>query len=123
MQGLGLKAGFSYTPVATGNVIVVLSCQLKNGTASDGGNAQGRYGTGVAPSVNGAASGNQFGATQTFSTASSSAGGTSMNWTVVIMGRITGLALNTAVWFDLALETVTGGAVTGNGPQIVIHEA
>jgi len=118
-MGLGLVAGFTLTPQVTGNVVVWMGGVALNSTAAgDGTNVTGRYGTGTAPS-NGATTGlgTAFGQTQHF-IASTTAGQQGF----IVMGKITGLTLNTAVWFDLSLLAVTAGGSTIKDAQIVVFE-
>jgi hypothetical protein len=119
-MGLGLVSGFTITPQVTGNVCVWIAGVALNSTAAgDGTNITGRWGTGTAPS-NGATSGlgTQFGAIQHF-IGSTTAG--QQGW--MVMGRVTGLALNTAVWFDVSLVAVTGGGSTVKDCQIIVFES
>ncbi len=118
-MGLGLVSGFTITPQVTGNVVVWIAGVALNATgAGDGTNVTGRYGTGTAPS-NAATSGlgTQFGAIQHF-IASTTAGQQGF----CVMGRITGLALNVAVWFDVSLLAVTAGGSSVKDVQIVVFE-
>lgn len=118
-MGLGLVSGFTITPQVTGNIVVWIGGIVLNSTAAgDGTNITGRYGTGTAPS-NAATSGlgTQFGAIQHF-IASTTAGQQGF----VVMGKITGLTLNAAVWLDLSLLAVTGGGSTVKDVQIIVFE-
>jgi len=118
-MGLGSVGGFTITPQVTGNVMVWIGGMVLNSTAAgDGTNITGRWGTGTAP-VNGATSGlgTQFGAIQHF-IASTTAGQQGF----IVMDKITGLALNTAVWFDVSLLAVTGGGSSVKDVQIVVFE-
>jgi hypothetical protein len=118
-MGLGLVSGFTITPQVTGRVMVFIAGMVLNSTAAgDGTNVTGRWGTGTAPS-NGATSGlgTQFGAIQHF-IASTTAGQQGF----MVMGVVTGLTLNTAVWFDVSLLAVTGGGSTVKDVQIIVVE-
>lgn len=118
-MGLGSVSGFTITPQVTGNVVVWIGGMALNSTAAgDGTNITGRYGTGTAP-ANGdtAGLGTAFGIVQHF-VASTTAGQQGF----IVMGRITGLSLNTAVWFDLSLLAVTAGGSTVKDVQIVVFE-
>ncbi len=118
-MGLGLVTGFTITPQVTGRVLVIIAGMALNASAAgDGTNITGRYGTGTAPS-NAATTGlgTQFGAIQHF-IGSTTAGQQGF----IVMGIITGLALNTAVWFDVSLLAVTAGGSTIKDAQIVVFE-
>ncbi len=118
-MGLGLVSGFTITPQVTGNVVVWIGGTALNSTAAgDGTTITGRYGTGTAPS-NAATSGlgTAFGTPQRF-VASTTAGQQGF----IVMGRITGLALNVAVWFDLSLLAITAGGSSVKDVQIIVFE-
>jgi hypothetical protein len=114
MMGLAIPI----TPQITGRLRVIIAGMVLNSTlAGDGTNVTGKFGTGTAP-VNGAASaGSTVGITQHF-IASTVAG--QQGFTV--LGVITGLTLNVAVWIDLELLAVTGGGSTVKDVQWVIEE-
>ncbi len=116
---MGLGASFVLTPTVSGNVIVVIAGMAINTTlAGDGTTITGRRGTGTAP-VNGATSslGTSFGLPQHYV-----AGTTSEQAGFTVMGRITGLTLNTQVWFDLSLVAVTGGGASVKDVQFIAFE-
>lgn len=118
-MGLGLVSGFSYTPIRSGNLIVMIAGMVFNSTAAgDGVTIRGRFGTGTAP-ANAATTGlgTQFSIDQRF-VASTTAGKQGF----CVLGKITGQALNTALWFDLSLIAVTGGGASVQDAQIVIIE-
>jgi hypothetical protein len=118
-MGLGLVSGFSITPQVTGRIAIFVAGMVLNSTAAgDGVNINGRYGTGTAPS-NGATTGlgTQFSITQHF-IASTTAG--QQGFTVI--GKVTGLTLNVAVWIDLSIVAVTGGGASVKDVQIVVYE-
>lgn len=118
MMGLGLVGGFTITPQVTGRVLVIIAGMVLNSTAAgDGTNVTGRWGTGVAPANAAAVTGTQFGAIQHF-IASTTAGQQGFT----CMDKITGLALNVPVWFDLSLLAVTGGGSTVKDVQILVIE-
>ncbi len=118
-MGLGLVSGFTLTPQVTGRVAVwIAGVALNSSAAGDGTNITGRYGTGTAPS-NAATTGlgTQFGAIQHF-VGSTTAGQQGF----MVMGIITGQALNTALWFDVSLLAVTAGGSTVKDCQIIVYE-
>lgn len=116
-KAMGLA--FAYTPTRTGNLVVFMAGVALNATlAGDGTQISGRFGTGSAP-INGATAGlgTLFGLAQHF-IASTTAGQQGF----MCMGKITGQALNTALWFDLSLLAVTGGGSTVKDVQFIVME-
>ena len=93
------------TPAVTGNVRFTVTGSGNNSTAGDGWIVQLRYGTGAAPSNGGALAGTTCGQTK------KTVGGTATN-AFAADCYVTGLTVNTAYWFDLMLEAVTGGTAT-----------
>ncbi len=97
---------------------MVAGMALNSTLAGDGTTITGKYGTGTAP-TNGQTSslGTTFGIAQHFvgATTAAQAGFT-------VLGKITGLALNTAVWFDLTLLAVTGGGASVKDVQFIAFE-
>jgi hypothetical protein len=112
MQGL---AG-SITPVKSGTILILIAGVVINasGTAGDGISTQISYGTGAAPTGNGALAGTQAG-TQMFYTNASTVTAASVLIPFAQHVVVTGLTLNTAYWIDLAAESVgnvsTGGLI------------
>lgn len=118
MMGLGLVSGFSITPQLTGRLLCWIGGVALNSTlAGDGTTITGRFGTGVAPSNAAAVTGTAFGLPQHFIAAT-----TLEQAGFIVMGNITGLTLNTAVWIDLSLLAVTGGGSTVKDVQIIVFE-
>lgn len=118
MMGLGATAGFAYTPVATGRLLILVAGVAMNSTdPGDGTTITGKYGTGSAPANAAASTGTTFGAAQHF-VASTTAG--QQGFTV--LGLISGLTLNTPIWIDLVLVAVSGGGSTVKDVQCVILE-
>jgi hypothetical protein len=106
------------TPTATGKIFVTITGQIRNDTASDGSNCQIRYGTGTAPN-NGVA----FTGTATGTIVNTLNGSlTNVRHPFSVSGVITGLALATAVWLDLAQTSVTGGATTMTNVSVSAYE-
>jgi hypothetical protein len=101
MMGLGTAAGFFYTPKNTGNLSVWVAGTARTATASAAVLIFGKFGTGTAPANAAAPSGTTFGLSQTVS------GTVALGAGFMVMGRITGLALNTAVWIDLDISTAS----------------
>jgi hypothetical protein len=101
--------GCSITPQNTGRVFIIMSGMVLNSTAAGSGVIiTGRRGTGVAP-VNGAISGfgSVWGAQQHF-IASTTAGQQGFSLHAIVSG----LPLNTTVWFDLSIVATTSGGAT-----------
>lgn len=118
-KAMGLGSSFTYTPQKTGNLLVFIAGVALNSTAAgDGTTITGRFGTGTAP-VNAATTGlgTQISIPQHF-VASTTAG--QQGW--MIMGKITGQAIGTPLWFDVSLLAVTGGGSTVKDVQIVVVE-
>lgn len=102
----------SITPTVTGNVFITISGNLSNGggttTAGQGLQWQISYGTGGAPSANGALAGTQVGATQKFLIATTASAGADVAPQFSTQVIVTGLTVNTAYWIDLAAESIVG---------------
>lgn len=120
MMGLGL-AGFSFTPQVTGTLLVWIAGVVRTATAIVANpTVTGKFGTGGAPSNGAGVSGTTFGAAQTVDPVVAGAGG---GETFILMGRLSGLTLGVAVWFDVALAT--GNAADTStiiNTQFVVHE-
>jgi hypothetical protein len=93
------------TPAVTGKLRFTVTGSGNNSTAGDGWIVQLRYGTGSAPANGGALAGVTCGQTK------KTVAGTSTT-TFTADCYATGLTVNTAYWFDLMLEAVTGGTAT-----------
>ena len=110
MQGLG----GSIAPVRTGKVLVSISGTITSTstTAGTGLLLQGSYGTGTAPTNNAALAGTQMGAVQAFSLTNTAAAAGDVQWGFNVQYLITGLALGTTYWLDLAAQAL--GSVSVN---------
>jgi hypothetical protein len=93
------------TPSVTGNILITISGDIDNATNSRGSIVQMRTGTGTAP-INGAASAGtaRGGAVNFFQNSGVTRAPFSLNCV------LTGQTLNTAIWIDVALNSVTGGS-------------
>jgi hypothetical protein len=112
---MGLAA--SFTPISSGNCLVIFTGLATNSVAGDGVQIQARYGTGPAP-VNGAgATGSMTGAQLTF-VGSTPAG--AQGWTIASI--VTGLAIGTPYWLDVSIAQVTGGSTNVSALQVVAVE-
>jgi hypothetical protein len=105
------------TPVATGRVVFMITGQQTNNTSGDGVTIKLAEGTGAAPSNAAAATGTVISATQTWTALTGQ-----LTTQFAIIASATGLALSTAVWFDLQIADVTGGTVTVTNVDCTAHE-
>lgn len=115
---MGLGPNFSFAPVSSGKVFIMISGMVINSTAAGSGvNITGRFGTGTPP-TNGAISalGTAFSITQHF-VASTTAG--QQGFTIH-----SGLALSvgTTYWFDLSIQAVTSGGASVKDVQFCAIE-
>ena len=102
MMGIGASA--SITPTFTGKLMVVISGDMDNDTNSRGARVQIRTGTGTAP-INGAAlTGTARGGLVSFEQ-----NNLSIRTPFSLNAIINGLTLNTSVWVDISLTSITGG--------------
>ena len=102
MMGLGASA--SITPTFTGKLMLVISGDMDNDTNSRGARVQIRTGTGTAP-INGAAlTGTARGGLVSFEQNNSS-----VRTPFSLNTIISGLTLNTTLWVDISLTSITGG--------------
>lgn len=105
------------TPAGSGNVLFIIVMDVLNTVSGDGGTIQMRTGTGAAP-VNGAGvTGTTRGAAHAI--ASSPA---SYSVSTTLISYVTGLAIATAVWFDVSLAMLVGGTVTIKNIDLVAIE-
>ena len=95
----------SITPIRSGTILIIISGSGDNATNSRGGTIGLRYGTGTPP-VNGAALTGTLVQTSNFQNSNAA-----QLFPFSVNDIITGLTLNTAVWFDLSLAA-SGGAGT-----------
>jgi hypothetical protein len=113
MMGLAV----AITPKLTGRVKVTVTGMMGNSVIGDGASAQISHGTGGAPANAAAVTGTQDGKLKNM-IASTAAG----KQAVALCTVITGLALNTAIWVDLALKAVTGGTASLYDLDVVVEE-
>jgi hypothetical protein len=120
MAGLG-TATFgtaAITPTATGKIFVTITGQIRNDTASDGSQCQIRYATGTAPNNGAAFTGTATGGLVNITNGSL----TNVRMPFSVSAVITGLAVGTAVWLDLAQVSVTGGVTALNNVIVCAFE-
>jgi hypothetical protein len=116
--GLMMGLAGALTPLKSGNVLIVISGDIFNATAiADGGKVQMRTGTGGAPSNAGALAGTVCGGFVNY-IASTTAGKAPFTVNCVV----TGLAVGTAIWIDVALAAITGGTATIENVSISAFE-
>lgn len=99
---MGLGSTITFTPVFSGNIVILGVGDATVQTGSATVTITGKYGTGTAP-VNGAAiSGTTWG-NQPQLIPSSANASLQVMWS--ILDKVTGLTLNTAYWIDVELTT------------------
>ena len=101
----------SYTPAATGKVLLIISGDARNTVAGNGAGLQIRGGTGAAPANGDAPAGSTFGAAIRLTAVPNN----SDRFPFSIQAVIEGLSISTTYWFDLALSAVTGGTAVVAG--------
>lgn len=116
MNGLGL-VGCTITPTATGRVKFMITGSVGNGTTADSVTWKLAEGTGTAPSNAGAAAGTVISATGQFKALTGQ-----LDAPFAVASIQTGLALNTAVWYDLQIANITGGTATATALDCTAHE-
>lgn len=115
MMGLSNSdAGCKFTPARTGTIEIIINGSIQNSLASDGLSYQIYTGTGTAP-TNGtapasagttrASAGNNVTTTNNASTAA-------LRFAFTAKAQVSGLAVGTQIWTDLALNANTAGTAT-----------
>ena len=94
------------TPAHSGNVLLIVSGTLTNGTTSDGASLQIRYGTGTAPTNGAALTGTAVGN----NIADNNPVTNKIPFSVQAV--VTGLTVGTAYWVDVGLAAITGGTAS-----------
>ncbi len=106
----GAMAGLagSFTPTATGKVLILISGDIRNSGNNDGAKAQIRYGTGAAPSNAAALTGSAVGgAVQYLNTSNNT-----VRTPFALNAVVTGLTIGTAYWLDIGQYAVTAGTAS-----------
>lgn len=116
MNGLGL-VGCTITPTATGRVVFEITGSVGNGTTGDSVTWKLAEGTGTAPSNAGAAAGTVISAIGSFKALTGV-----LSVPFAVKATQTGLALNTAVWYDLQIADITGGTATATALDCTAFE-
>jgi hypothetical protein len=110
---MGLGGTFKITPTATGKMHILIQGYLFGTVASVGMLAQLRYGTGAAPANGAAAAGTGIG---NFVQANNSANAGSP---FCLSGIVTGMALGTQYWIDLAIASSNATQTTAVGAPVL----
>jgi hypothetical protein len=116
---MGLGSTVTYTPKASGVVLVMATAVVFTATAAVSMTCGGRYGTGAAPANGAAVTGTRFGAA-----ADSTLEGTSVTaGEAFALAAVLALVPGTAYWFDFALDTsVAADVATMVNPAFSIAE-
>lgn len=118
MNGLGSAAApATITPTSTGRVVFTVTGDLTNSTILDGVTYKLVYGTGSAPANGAAASGTAISATRSVAVAVAA-----QKQGFSVTGSATGLALATAVWYDLQIANVSGGTASVSNITVSANE-
>lgn len=109
--------GTTFTPEATGKVLVIISGAMYNATTGDGVQTIISYAAGTSVPSNGAA------ATGTTAGNTSSATSSSASYrnTLICVALLT-LTPGTEYWVDLQFAAITGGTADLTGLQVFLHE-
>lgn len=119
MNGLGAAAApCTITPVATGRVVFFISGDQVQSLTADGVTIKLAVGTIPANDTNGAAAfGTVIGSTHTWTALTGN-----LQTPFALQATTTGLALSTAVWFDVQIADVTGGTASLKNVTCSAHE-
>lgn len=106
---MGVGGTCAITPVASTRMLITISGNVSNSTATAGATIDVQYGTGTAPTNGAALTGTQLAGTPTFSLSL-----TNQRVPFSITGIASGLTLATAYWIDMAVIATAGTASVGN---------
>lgn len=120
----GVMAGLAktFTPQASGRILIIISGQATNNTGDNGFKYDLRYGTGNAPANAAALTGTQVGSTISGSSVASSTTTAIPIMPFIHQGVVTGLTPGTTYWIDLGIYAVTGGTATFSSVNVTIIE-
>jgi len=104
--GLMMGLAGAIIPAHSGNVLLIVSGTLTNGTTGDGASLQIRYGTGTAPTNGAALTGTAVGN----NIADNNPVTNKIPFSVQAV--VTGLTVGTAYWVDVGLTAITGGTAS-----------
>jgi hypothetical protein len=114
------------TPTCTGKVIITISGTIYAQTGTADGNGlsyQIRAGTGTAPSNGATTTGTAYGTVQKYTNLATASAAADVNVPFSVTALVTGLTVNTAVWIDLAVQSIaTAGAMNVTNIDIVAWE-
>lgn len=113
MMGLAIP----FTPTTTGKIRITITGDVDNATNARGSQYQIRYGTGTAPNNGVALTGTAIGALQKFFNNNANE-----RSPFTLIYPITGLTLNTSIWVDISLASITGGTSRVRDLAVVIEE-
>jgi hypothetical protein len=114
------------TPTCTGKVVITISGTIyaPTGTAANNGlSYQIRAGAGTAPSNGASTTGTAYGTVQKYTNLTAASAAADVNVPFSITALVTGLTVGTAVWIDLAIQSIaTAGAMNVANVDIVAWE-
>ena len=109
----------TFTPSSTGNILVVISGIAFNSLSGDGGDIGLRYGSGAVSPVYGASSaGTALCRLLTYT-------GAAVNQKIpfTVQGSVSGLAVGSPYWVDLAINADPAGSLTVNDLTVTVIES
>lgn len=117
--GLMMGLAGAFTPMRTGNCMIIISGDMTNGTASSGSKVQIRYGTGTAPANAAALTGTAVGNLVRYVGLT---GSTTLEVPFSCNAVVTGLTIGTAIWIDIGLASITSGTASIKDVSISVIE-
>lgn len=114
--GVMMGLGGTLTPTRSGKVMIMISGDQQNSSGSDFGAVQLYYGTGTAPTNGAALTGTAISGKVNGATDSTHAD------PFCVQAIVSGLTLNTPIWFDLAVAAVIGGTTSAKNLSISAFE-
>lgn len=120
-SGLMMGLALPITPQFSGRLLIHVTGNLTNSTATagDGAKTQIRYGTGSAPANGGALAGTAVGSLQTSVLERATANDLQ---TFSMSALVTGLTLGTPVWVDISLAAVVAGTALAKNVNAIAIE-
>ncbi len=116
--GVMMGLAGAITPEVTGNILVILSGDITNGTTGDGAKVQARTGTGTAPSNAAALTGTVCGGLVQYTPVAAGADKVPFSLNCIVSG----LTVGTAIWIDAGLAAITGGTASVADLSLTAHE-
>lgn len=111
----------SFTPTASGKVMIVISGTMFNSNDDRGGKAFLQYGTGTAPANGAAVTGTQAGNFAYYEEIVFNQTNIPFAMNAILFGG-SKLNVGTTYWFDIALNTITGDTVSATNLSLSIVE-